>query len=71
MSVHQLLGSKCLGLDLSGCAGLAHHESFSPSRDDFFSETKLKASFSAVSQFVILALTQSSKVLKEIVFCFL
>ena len=66
MSVHQLLGSVLLGLDLSTCAGLAHHEFFSPSRADFVSEMKLKASFSAVSQFAVLALTQSSKVLKEI-----
>ena len=33
---------------------------------DFLSEMKLKASFSAMSQFAVLALTQSSKVLKEI-----
>ena len=66
LSVHWLLGSVLLGLDLSSGAGLAHGESFFPSRADFFSETKLKASFSAVSQFAVLALTQSSKVLKEI-----
>ena len=66
LSVHWLLGSVLLGLDLSSCAGLACHESFSPSTADFFSEMKLKASFSAVSQFAVLALIQSSKVLKEI-----
>ena len=33
---------------------------------DFLSEMKLKASFSAMSQFAVLALTQSSKVLKGI-----
>ena len=37
-----------------------------PSMANFFSETKLKASFGAVSQFAVLALTQLSKVLKEI-----
>ena len=42
MGVYQLLGSVLLGLDLSSCAGLAHHESFSPSTGDFFSEMKLK-----------------------------
>ena len=66
LSVHWLLGFVLLGLDFSGCAGLPHHESFFPSRADFFSEMKLKASFSAMSQFSVLALTQSSKVLKEI-----
>ena len=66
MSIHQLLGLVLLGLDLSDCAGLAHHESFSPSMADFFPEMKFKASLSAMSQFAVLALTQSSKVLKEI-----
>ena len=47
-------------------SGLAHCESFSPSRADFFPEMKLKASFSAMSQFAVLALTQLSKVLKGI-----
>ena len=71
LSVHQLLGSVLLGLDLSGCAGLARHE-FSLSRADFLSEMKFKASFSAVSQFPVLVLIQSSKVLKEInLFAFL
>ena len=36
----------------------------------FLSETKLKASFSAMSQFAALALTQSSKVLEEIIMLF-
>ena len=49
LSVHQLLGFLFLGLDLFGCAGLAHCESFSPSAAGFLSEMKLKASFSAVS----------------------
>ena len=66
LSVHQLLGSVLLGLDLSSWVGLAHCESFSPSTADFLSETKLEASFSATSQFAVLALTQLSKVLKEI-----
>ena len=65
LSVCQLLGSVFLELGLSGCSGLACCES-SPSMAGFFSEMKLKASFSAVSHFVVLALTQSSKVLKEI-----
>ena len=66
LSVHWQLDSVLLGLDLSGCVGLACCESFSLSTADFLSEMKLKASFSAVSQFAVLALTQSSKVLKEI-----
>ena len=33
---------------------------------DFLSEMKLKASFSAMSQFAVLTLTQSSKVMKAI-----
>ena len=64
LSVHLLLGSVLLGLDLYGYAGLAHGESFSPSRADFFSEMKLAASFSAVSHFAVLSLTHSLKVLK-------
>ena len=64
--VYQLLGSVWLGLDLTGGTGLAHGESFSPSRADFFSGTKHEASFSAMSHFDILALTHSSKVLKGI-----
>ena len=64
--VHWLPGSVLLGLDLFGCAGLVHCESFSPSMANFLSETKLKTSFSAMSQCAVLALTQSSKVLKEI-----
>ena len=67
LSVSQLLGSVLLGLDLCGCASLAHHESFSPSMADFFLETKLKVSFSAVSQFAVLALTLSSKVWKKLI----
>ena len=45
--------------------GLALGES-SPSRTDFFPETKLEASFSAVSRLAVLALTHLSKVLKGI-----
>ena len=72
LSVCWLLGSVLLGLDLSSCADLAHCESFSPSMAGFLSETKLKASFSALSQFAVLASIQSSKVLKEIdLFAFL
>ena len=71
LSVHWLLGSVLLGLDLSGCVGLASGKSFSPSIADFFSEMKLKASFSAMSQFAALALIQSSKVLKGIDLCVL
>ena len=72
LSVHQLLGSVLLGLDLSSCAGLVCGESFSPSMADFLSEMKLKASSSAMSQFAVLALIQLSKVLKEIdLFAFL
>ena len=60
-----LLGSVLLRLGLSSCAGLAHVVSPSLlSMADFFSETKLKASFSVVSQFAVLTLTQLSKVLK-------
>ena len=70
LSVCQLLGSVFLGLDLSSHASLAHHESFSLSMAGFLSETKLKASFSAMSQFAALALTQSSKVLGEIIILF-
>ena len=61
-----LPGSVLLELDLSGCASLAHCESFSPFTADFLSEMKLKASFSAMSQFAVLALIKLSKVLKEI-----
>ena len=43
-----------------------HHESFSLSMAGFSSEMKLKAYFSAMSQFTVLALTQLSKVLKGI-----
>ena len=66
------LSAGCLlGLDLSGCAGFACGESFSPSMADFFSEMKLKASFSAISWFAVLVLIQSSKGLKEINFLLL
>ena len=51
---------------LLSCTCLACCESFSPSTADFLSEMKLKLSFSAMSQCAVLALTQSSKVLKEI-----
>ena len=66
LSVCWLLGSVLLALDLFHCAGLAHCESFSLSMADFLSEMKLKASFNAMSQFTVLALIQSSKVLKGI-----
>ena len=66
LSVCWLLGSVWLGLVLSSGVGLDCGESFSPSRADFFSKMKLKASFSAMSHFAVLALTQSSKVLKEV-----
>ena len=64
--VHQPLGFLCLGLDLTGGAGLAHGESFSPSRANLFPEMKLETYFSAVSHFAVLALTHLSKVLKGI-----
>ena len=64
--VHWLLGSVWPGLDLTSGAGLACSGSFSPSSADLFPETKLEASFSAMSHFALLALTHSSKVLKGI-----
>ena len=59
-----------VGLDLTSGAGLAQCESYSLSRADLFPEMKLKASFSAVSHFAVLALTHSSKVLQRISFWF-
>ena len=60
LSVRWLLSSVLLRLGLSGHVSFARHESFSPSMADFFSEMKLKASFSSMSQFAVLALTQPS-----------
>ena len=64
--VCQLPGSESLGLDLATGAGLAPHGTLSLSQVGAFSETKLKASFSGKSCFAVLALIQSSKVLKGI-----